>query len=217
MSDLRPELRRASEELRWLLDRGYPHQSALTFVGNHYKLSLKERNILARTVFPEKEAAELKRRKADPREMLGKKVGIDGYNVLITVEAIVAGRPVFLCDDGWVRDVSAVFGKHRITPLTQKALDEILSIFESARPASVDFLYEKQVSWSGRLAELTRKKMEERDVDGTARTVARVDLELKRRYDLIATSDRAIILKHFKVLDLPSLVAGKLGTPLIRL
>jgi hypothetical protein len=217
LSELRPELRKASEEVRWLLDRGYPQESVLTFVGNHYRLSLMERNILARVVFPEKEAAELKRRKADPREMLGKRIGIDGYNVLITVEAIVAGKPVFLCDDGWVRDVSAVFGKHRITPLTHKALDEILSIFDSARPESVDFLYEKQVSWSGRLAELTRKKMEEKDIDGTAKTVAKVDSELKKRYDLIATSDRVIILKHFKVLDLPALVAGKIGAPLIRL
>jgi hypothetical protein len=217
LSELKQEVRRAGEELRWLLDRGYPQESALTFVCNHYKLSLKERNILARTVFSEREAAELKRRKADLREVLGKRVGIDGYNVLITVETIVNGRPVFLCDDGWVRDVSAVFGKHRITPQTSRALDELLSLLDSVRPAWVEFLYEKQVSWSGRLAELTRKKIEEKELDGTAKTVAGVDHELKRRFDLIATSDRAVILKHRKVLDLPSLVAGKLGTPLLRL
>jgi len=210
-------VRKACEELRCLLNWGYPKQSALEFVSNHHKLLLEERNILARTVFPDQLAADLKRRRVDPREVRGKELGIDGYNVLITVESMVEGKTLFLCDDGWVRDVSAVFGRHRITPTTQKALAELLNLLDQLKPSWFEFLFEKQVSWSGRLAELVRREIDKRELDGTAKTVSKVDSKLKGGYEFIATSDHAIILKHYKVLDLPSLLVERLGTQLLRM
>ena len=38
-----PLLKRASEEIKWLLDRGYPISSAVLFVGNHYSFSCRQR------------------------------------------------------------------------------------------------------------------------------------------------------------------------------
>ena len=43
-------LRRASEELFYLLNRGYPIKSASTFIGNHYLLSERQRIALARAM-----------------------------------------------------------------------------------------------------------------------------------------------------------------------
>ena len=41
---------KALEEARYLLDRGYPKDSAVGFVSNHHRLAEKERFILMRVV-----------------------------------------------------------------------------------------------------------------------------------------------------------------------
>ena len=43
-------LRKAAEEVGYLLDRGYPVKSVTTFVGNHYLLSERQRLALARAL-----------------------------------------------------------------------------------------------------------------------------------------------------------------------
>ena len=45
-------LRKAQEEIRWLLDRGYPIKNAVTFIGNHYLLSNRQRLALTRATAP---------------------------------------------------------------------------------------------------------------------------------------------------------------------
>lgn len=215
MTELSAKLRAAGEELRWLLNRGYPKESALEFVCNHHKLPLKDRNILVRTVYPESLVNELRKRFARPTEVAGKELGIDGYNVIITVESMLSGKPIFLCDDGWIRDVSATFGKHTITPTTRRAIKELMEVLARIQPSWFDFLLDKNVSWSGKLAELIRKEIDAAKLDGSARTVRSVDAELKN-YSVVATSDHAIVLKHRKVLDLPALLVEKLGVRLLR-
>ena len=43
--------------------------------------------------------------KALPLEALRERVVfVDGYNVLITVESLLAGYPIYQCDDGFLRD-----------------------------------------------------------------------------------------------------------------
>ncbi len=209
-------LRKAAEELRWLINRGYPQESALNFVANHYRFPATQRNILVRVVFSAQEVKELGKRKARPEEVRNKELGIDGYNVLITVEAMLSKKPLYLCDDGWVRDASAVFGKYRINPKTRVAIRNILQILDELKPKWFEFLFEKQMSWSGKLAELVRKEISEAELDGSAKTSANVDFEL-RKFSIIATSDHAIALKHHKVLDLPALLVERLNVPILRL
>ncbi|MDO8635402.1 MAG: DUF5616 domain-containing protein [Dehalococcoidia bacterium] len=40
--------------------------------------------------------------------MKGKRLAIDGYNVLVTVESALQGKPVVMCDDGFVPGCVAV-------------------------------------------------------------------------------------------------------------
>ena len=45
------KIQNASNDLRFLLNRGYRKVMAIDFVGNHYLLDKNERNFLNRTVF----------------------------------------------------------------------------------------------------------------------------------------------------------------------
>jgi len=56
-------LYKAAEDLRYLLSRGYPLNSAIELVGNHYQLSKDKRMILRRGVCSESKARERKNKK----------------------------------------------------------------------------------------------------------------------------------------------------------
>ena len=51
MSDLMGKISDAVRDLRYLLNQGYPRDSAVNFVANHYRLPLNQRHLLARCVF----------------------------------------------------------------------------------------------------------------------------------------------------------------------
>ena len=137
--------------------------------------------------------------------MKGKNLAIDGYNVLITVESHLKKKEIFVSDDGFVRDVSATFGKYKITRTTPKAIDMTLEEIKKMRPKSVTFVFDSQVSHSGELAGMFREKMKEAGIGGTAKTAKNTDYIIAGSKGIVCTSDRAIIKKAKRVLDL----AGK--------
>lgn len=213
---VRGELSEAVRDLRYLLGHGYPRESAVNFVSNHYRLPLHQRHLLARCVFSEAEASR-HRSKLVSREMVrGKSLGVDGYNVLITVESILMGREVVLCDDGFIRDLRAMFGKYRRSATTPKAIEEIIRVIGKAMPKGVFMFFDKQVSKSGELAAEVRRKLEQAGLGGGAIAVGGVDMRL-RAFDVVASSDRAIIERAKAVWDIPADVRKGKRANLLRL
>ncbi len=203
MNMLSQELKRAVKDLRYLLNRGYPRESAVSFVGNHYRLPLDQRHLLARCVFSGAEAAANRAKAVDIASVRGKSLGIDGYNVLITVESILTGKPIVMCDDGYVRDLRAIFGKYRKSLTTPKALKTVLATVSEARPSEVCVMFDGQVSRSGELAAEVRRLLEETGLEGDARAVKGVDFQL-RKFDVAASSDRAVIQRARAIWDIPA-------------
>lgn len=193
----------AIDDLRFLLNRGYNRNSAVNFVANKYRLGIKDRNFLVRAVFSESEAKEHGKKRIDVKKIKGKKVTIDGYNVLITVESILKGRGVILCDDGFVRDTSATFGKYRLSKVTLPAIEKIMRILKENLVGNVLFIFDSQVSFSGELCRLIREKLAEHGLSGGATTSKSVDYIITKSRGIVCTSDRAIIKKAAKVLDIP--------------
>jgi hypothetical protein len=103
----------AIRDLRYLLNRGYPRETAVRVVSNHYCLSSEERHLLSRCVFSREEGEEHRRKLVRLEGVRGRTLGVDGYNVLITCESLLGGYPVIRCDDGLLRDLRAVRGKYR--------------------------------------------------------------------------------------------------------
>ena len=193
----------AVRDFRYLLDRGYSQKSSLNLVVDKYQLRRREKWVLLRGVYP-KEVSERRKNKIVGLSK-AKRLGVDGYNVLITVEAAIGGDTLIKSDDGIVRDVRGVFGKYRINKMTEKVL---IMILKKLRGKTFSIYYDSQVSKSGELAKLTRRLMNEIGVKGEVCLSKKVDFELKK-FNTVATSDGPVIDSVKNVVDIPGYFAKK--------
>lgn len=196
-------IERAVSDLRYLLDHGYSRDSAVNFVSNHYRFPLDQRHLLARCVFSKREVAEHRRKAVRASAVRGKRLGVDGYNVLITLESILINKQVVRCDDGYIRDLRAIFGKYKPSRATDRALAEFLNVLKRAGLREVIVLFDKQVSRSGKLAGAVRRGLEKFGLKGNSWAVGGVDFKL-RAFDVVASSDRAVIERVKAIWDIPS-------------
>ena len=90
----------AIEDYRYLKNRGYPDKAALKLVSDHYRLSAVLRNCLFRGIFAYPDCEHRKAKLITAGDVEGHVLGVDWYNVLITVESYLKGFPIFICDDG---------------------------------------------------------------------------------------------------------------------
>lgn len=86
-----PALQGASADLCWLLDRGYAMRSALTLVGDRYALAQRQRLAVARSTCAASDRDRRLAHQAPVAALRDAELWIDGYNLLITVEAALAG------------------------------------------------------------------------------------------------------------------------------
>jgi hypothetical protein len=115
-----PEFRSASEDYRFLLDRGYPPEASLTLVGNRYDLPFGQREMLRRSVVSRNIAEDRGKKLLSIEELEGRTLAVDGFNVLITLEGVLEGRPLVLADDGVVRDIARLSSAYRPLRATRK-------------------------------------------------------------------------------------------------
>ncbi len=168
--DIKTSLRDASYDLKFLLNRGYRKKIALNLVANKFLLDKNERNFLVRKVFSDEKSIDRKVKIIPVNKIKNKIIFIDGYNVLITVESIYKHEydSVFMCDDGVLRDLKAVFGKYKIGSSTETALNNIITILKKYHPYCIYFLYDSPVSKSGELASLTKSLIKQHGIKGNA-------------------------------------------------
>ena len=107
----------AKEDLYLLLNKGYPKQYALRFVGDHYGLKNEQRYVLSRSVFDKSYIEATKKKKMNLKGIKGNYLFVDGYNVIITTESLLLGK-TFVSMDGLLRDTRNVSNKHKITSET---------------------------------------------------------------------------------------------------
>jgi len=196
------DLYRAYEDLKYLLNRGYRKSVALNFVANHYRLRKDERHLLARCVFPDSWVEEVTRKLLPPEGVKGRVLGIDGFNVLITLESLLAGKAI-LCEDSLVRDLE-YRGKYRPHEGTEGNLRLIVSALAELSPAKTVFFYGKNNPGSGVVGRLTRELLDEFGIPGDVKLVKSPDHELKA-FKTVATADVGVIKFSSWVLDLPAL------------
>ena len=147
-----PKLRKAAEEVYYLLNRGYPVTPVTRFIGDHYQLSERQRLALARTVSPEESI--LSRRSRELSDIRGKTIYIDGFNVIISLEIAYSDSMLFNCMDGTVRDLAGLHGTYRLIPETEHAIRALLAALESTGVQKAVIYIDKPVSNSGRLKQL---------------------------------------------------------------
>ncbi len=185
------ELRRAGNDLYYLINRGYPIKSASEFVGNHYLLSERQRLALTRSISSEESIAA---RKAKELSALpeGSTVHIDGFNTIISLEIAFSGSTLLLCMDGTVRDLAGLRGNYRLIDKTDMAIRAVRSVLEREKAGTAHFYLDAPVSNSGRLKARIAEIMEDSPVKVDFSVINDVDRTLYTK-DTVVTGD-AIIL-----------------------
>ena len=199
----------AAKDLRYLLERGYHRESALRLIVDKYQLSTKQKLLMYRAVYDSSTAAKHKEKIVTADKIKDSNLGVDGYNVMITVESGLRGELLVLCDDGFIRDISAVHGKYRMTSMTEKALSIILNAVQDLKPAETNFFFDAQVSKSGELASQVRRTLKSSGLNGNACAVKRADISTLNFGDIVATSDSVLISKARAIFDLAGEILKK--------
>ncbi len=201
-------MERAASDLLLMEAMGLQREGSLDLVGRKYGLSRPERAALAKLV--RWNPGEAARKKIPPEMAAGRRVGVDGFNVLITLEAIVRGEPVYLCNDSFVRDLTSFRRASPKSEISDEAVDLLLSTLGRLGASEVVVLLDSPVSRSGEMAAELRRRMSDSGLRGTAKTSRSVDADILG-YGVVATSDEAIISRAAAVVDLPEVACGELG------
>lgn len=203
------KLQKAAYDLRFLINRNYRKKGALQFVANRYILDKNERNYLARSIFSNLISKERQEKMLDISKIKGQLLLVDGYNVLITVESIYNEDydSIVLCDDGVIRDLNAVFGKYKLSNATEMALNKILDLISLYSPSCTCFFFDSPVSFSGKLAGVTKRIIGEHNMRGSVCLSKTVDAEIIKlsqlKNGIAATGDSVIIDKVGRFVDIP--------------
>jgi len=202
-------LREAARDLRFLLNRGYPKERATDFAAGRYLLRRPERNAIYRSVFSDRAIRATRAKRVGPHAMRNRATSVDGFNVINTLLSIQAGGPLILCDDGVVRDITAVHGRFRLTPQALEAAVEMVETLRSLGVSRAMVYYDAQISRSGDMASATRSIMEERGLNGLCSTQRSVDHAIAKDRGVAVTSDSAILARVDSFFDLPAYLAKK--------
>lgn len=193
----------ACAEYRYLREKGYPEKATLKLVGDRHRLTRAQRNSMFRGIVVEALAGPRQRKIVLPADVLGNSLGIDWYNVLITVESYLRGSPVFISDDGIVRDSSATHGSFHSSELTARALLEIIGELKIMAPSRIDVFLDAPIAFSGLMAEEVRRKLEEIPCPTLVSVAHSADYPLKSYDGVVASSDSVILDSASRVIDLP--------------
>jgi hypothetical protein len=187
-----PALQDAVEDLSWLLTRDYARPSALELVGNRYQLTARQRNAVSRAACSDAERSErwLKQitAKNGPSEL-----NLDGFNVLVTLEAALGGGVLIRCRDDCLRDLASVHGTYRKVDETVAALELAGAYLHVREVKRACWYLDQPVSNSGRLADIIRGLARERGWPWEVELVPDPDPLLAASPIPVASSDSHIL------------------------
>jgi hypothetical protein len=123
----------------------------------------------------------------------GQSVAIDGYNVLITVEAAMSGGVIFKGRDGCFRDLASVHGTYRKVTETIPAVELIGRFLEELGAGKTLWLLDSPVSNSGRLKTLIGELARKNNWNWEIELLLSPDAELKKTDAVVASSDSVVL------------------------
>jgi hypothetical protein len=185
----------AIQDYRYLKQHGYPDKAALKLVADRYRLNAQARNCLFRGVAAPAVSRKRRRKLLSPERLAGVRLGVDWYNVLITLESYLKGYPVFVADDGVLRDSSGVHGSYRPGRVTEAAIQALLESLHTLGLAGLDLYLDAPISFSGKMAQDLRERTASwPDLPAISISVElSADYPLKRYSGVVATSDSTIM------------------------
>ncbi len=149
-----PDLHAAVGDFSLLLSKGYAEKSALKLVGDHFSLVQRQRLAVMRSSCSDQQLQSRLRRRVPVEMLAGQCVAVDGYNLLITIEAAMSHGWIFKGRDGCFRDLASIHGTYRRVEETIPALKLIGDFLAGLKIGQAVWLLDSPVSNSARLKTL---------------------------------------------------------------
>ena len=187
------DLRSALADYSLLLTKGYAEKSALKLVGDKFSLTQRQRMAVMRSACSDGQLSSRSEHRIEAKNLAGQSVAVDGYNVLITVEAAMSGGVIFAGRDGCFRDLASIHGTYRKVTETIPALQLIGEFLKEAGVTKTLLLLDSPVSNSGRLKTLIGQLADQNNWDWEIELLLSPDAELKKTDLIVASSDSVIL------------------------
>lgn len=186
-------LRQAVGDLSLLLSRDYSQKSALKLVGDRYRLTERQRLAVMRCACSDQSLARRLSHRCHTDQLSGQTIDVDGYNLLTTVEAGLAGGLLIVGRDGCLRDLASVHGTFRKVEETLPAMELIAQWTTAAQCGRVTWYLDQPVSNSGRLKVMLYEFASQLSLDWQVELVFSPDAILKNSTGVVVSSDSQIL------------------------
>ena len=123
----------------------------------------------------------------------GAQIIIDGFNLIITIEAALSGGVLIRGRDDCIRDLSGVHSSYRSVNETEDAIILIGEVLDQAGVESVACILDQPISNSGRLAQRIRVLAADRNWDWTVGLAFNPDAQLIRSNRIVISSDGPVL------------------------
>jgi len=176
-----------------LLSKGYAQKSALKLVGDRFSLTQRQRLAIMRSACSDQQFQSRLRRRVPVEMLAGQPIAIDGYNLLITIEAAMSGGLIFKGRDGCFRDLASIHGTYRRVEETIPALTLLGAFLVSLHVSQALWLLDSPVSNSGRLKTLVGAIAVENHWPWDIRLTISPDAELSKAETVVISTDSVIL------------------------
>ena len=187
------KLYKASDDLLYLLNRGYKIKGASTFVGNHYLLSERQRLALVRGISKYDDVIKRKDKEITNLSNI-EVVHIDGFNTIITLEVALSNSLIIKSMDETIRDLAGLRGTYSIIDKTEIAIKLIGEFLLEHKIKKAIFYLDKPVSNSGRLKMKILELSEGSELQIEVENIDNVDSILQSKENVVSSD--AIILDN---------------------
>jgi len=187
------DLQLAAADFSLLLTKGYAEKSALKLVGDRFSLTERQRLAIMRSACSDQQLASRSRRCVAIENLAEQRIAVDGYNVLITVEAAMSGGVIFKGRDGCYRDLASIHGTYRKVTETIPAVQLIGQFLKEIGVAEALWLLDSPVSNSGRLKTLIGELAGESNWDWEIELLLSPDAKLIKGDLIVASSDSVVL------------------------
>ena len=191
--DQLPKIRAAVSELSWLLTREYHITGALKLVGDKFALNDRQRLAVSRVACSDRSSSSRLASRVGMESLRGAQIIIDGFNLIITIEAALSGGVLIRGRDDCIRDLSGVHSSYRSVNETEDAIILIGEVLDQAGVESVACILDKPISNSGRLAQRIRVLAADRNWDWTVGLAFNPDAQLIRSNRIVISSDGPVL------------------------
>ncbi len=196
------DLKAATADMSMLLTRGYPVDGSLKLVGDRFNLTARQRMVVKRASCSDLQAYQRERSCLRPHLLEGEPVAIDGFNILITVESLLAGGYIFIGKDGCYRDLAAVHSTYRQVVETLGAMKLICKTLAELKVGDVLWYFDAPVSNSGKLKQYFELFIDRNNLNWQVELVNSPDKVLSQSQKVVITTDSNLIDNCFRWFNL---------------